>query len=41
MDLIGQLQPHTTARFVKVTMAQALKARKDQEKLYDKLKASL
>ena len=41
MDLIGQLQPHTTARFVEVTMAQALKARKDQAKLYDKLKASL
>ena len=41
MDLIGQLQPHTPARFVEVTMAQALKARKDQAKLYDKIKASL
>ena len=33
MDLIGQLQPHTPARFVEVTMAQALKARKDRAKL--------
>ena len=41
MDLIGQLQPHTPARFVEVTMAQALKARKDQSKLYDKIKSSL
>jgi allophanate hydrolase subunit 2 len=41
MDLIGQLQPHTPARFVEVTMAQALKARKDQAKLYDKIKSSL
>ena len=41
MDLIGQLQPHTPARFVEVTMAQALKARKDEAKFYDKLKASL
>ena len=41
MDLIGQLQPHTPARFVEVTMAQALKARKDQAKLYDKIKSSI
>ena len=40
MDLIGQLQPHTPARFVEVTMAQALKARKDQAKLYEKIKAA-
>ena len=33
MDLIGQLQPHTQTRFVAVTMAQALKARKDRAKL--------
>ena len=33
MDLIGQLQPHTPACFVAVTMAQALKARKDRAKL--------
>ena len=41
MDLIGQLQPHTPARFVAVTMAQALKARKDRQKLIDKIKVSL
>lgn len=41
MDLIGQLQPHTPARFVEVTMAQALKARKDRAKLIDKIRASL
>ena len=33
MDLIGQLQPHTPTRFVEVSMAQALKARKDRAKL--------
>ena len=33
MDLIGQLQPHTPTRFVEVTMAQALKARKDRAEL--------
>ncbi len=41
MDLIGQLQPHTPARFVEVTMAQALKARKDRAKLIDKIRAAL
>ena len=41
MDLIGQLQPHMTARFVPVTMVQALKARKDRQKLLDKIRASL
>ena len=41
MDLIGQLQPHTPTRFVAVTMAQALKARKDRAKLIEKIKASL
>ena len=29
MDLIGQLQPNTPTRFVKVDMAEALKARAD------------
>jgi biotin-dependent carboxylase-like uncharacterized protein len=38
MDLIGQLQPHAQARFVEVTMAQALKARKDRAKLLDKIR---
>jgi biotin-dependent carboxylase-like uncharacterized protein len=41
MDLIGQLQPHTPARFVAVTMAQALRARRDRAKLLDKIRASL
>jgi len=41
MDLIGQLQPHTPARFVEVTMDQALKARADQAKLLDRLRQSL
>ena len=31
MDLIGQLQPHTPTRFVKVTMDQALQARADRK----------
>jgi allophanate hydrolase subunit 2 len=37
MDLIGQLQPHTPARFVEVTMAEALTARHDQAKLYNQI----
>jgi len=41
MDLIGQLQPHTPARFVAVTMAQALRARHDRAKLLDKIRAAL
>jgi biotin-dependent carboxylase-like uncharacterized protein len=41
MDLIGQLQPHTQARFVDVTMAQALKARRDRSKLIYKIRDSL
>jgi allophanate hydrolase subunit 2 len=31
MDLIGQLQPHTPTRFVRVTMEEALEARKAQK----------
>ncbi len=41
MDLIGQLQPHTPSRFVEVTMAQALKARKDRAKMLEKIKNDL
>ena len=41
MDLIGQLQPHTLAKFVSVTMAQALKARRDRAKLLERIRASL
>jgi allophanate hydrolase subunit 2 len=41
MDLIGQLQPHTPVRFVKVDMAAALQARHDRAAMLDKLRASL
>ena len=41
MDLIGQLQPHTPTRFVAVTMAQALKARRHRQNLLHKISASL
>ena len=38
MDLIGQLQPHTPTRFMAVTMAQALKARRDRAKIIEKIR---
>lgn len=41
MDLIGQLQPHTPTRFVEVTMAQALKARKDRSKILEKIRTNI
>ncbi len=41
MDLIGQLQPHTAARFVPVDMAAALAARRDRAALLGKLRGSL
>ena len=41
MDLIGQLQPHQQARFVKVDMESALKARAERKSLASRLKASL
>ena len=41
MDLIGQLQPHTPARFVSVTMEQALVARHDRAALIEKMRESL
>jgi biotin-dependent carboxylase-like uncharacterized protein len=41
MDLIGQLQPHTPTKFVKVDMATALKARNDRRSLLDRVRASL
>ncbi len=41
MDLIGQLQPHTPTRFVKVDMPAALAARRDRRSLLDKMRASL
>jgi biotin-dependent carboxylase-like uncharacterized protein len=41
MDLIGQLQPHTSTRFVPVDMSTALSARADRQAQLDKLRASL
>ena len=41
MDLIGQMQPHTPTRFVKVDMEQALKARAERASLIDDIRASL
>lgn len=41
MDLIGQLQPHTPTRFVKVTMEQALSARRDRKAVLDGITAAL
>lgn len=41
MDLIGQLQPHTPTRFVKVDMETALTARKDRAALVDQIRALL
>ena len=41
MDFIGQLQPHTRSKFVKVDMDQALAARRDRHALLDKVRASL
>jgi biotin-dependent carboxylase-like uncharacterized protein len=41
MDLIGQLQPHTPAKFVKVDMNGALQARHDREGLLKKVRAAL
>jgi allophanate hydrolase subunit 2 len=41
MDLIGQLQPHTPTRFVKVTMEQALAARADRRKVLEGIAAAL
>jgi biotin-dependent carboxylase-like uncharacterized protein len=39
MDLIGQLQPHTPTRFVKVDMETALTARKDRAVLVNQIRA--
>jgi biotin-dependent carboxylase-like uncharacterized protein len=41
MDLIGQLQPHTPTRFVKVDMEQALSARADRRAQIDRIRAAL
>lgn len=39
MDLIGQLQPNTPTRFVKVDMDDALKARADRAALLDRIRS--
>ena len=39
MDLIGQMQPHTKTRFVKVDMETALAARKDRANLVNQVRA--
>jgi biotin-dependent carboxylase-like uncharacterized protein len=41
MDLIGQLQPHTAARFVKVDLAAALRARHERQSLLSKIREAL
>ncbi|HTO34161.1 MAG TPA: biotin-dependent carboxyltransferase family protein [Pararhizobium sp.] len=41
MDLIGQLQPHTPTRFVRVTMEEALAARKIQQATLSRLREAL
>ena len=41
MDLIGQLQPHTEARFAEVDMNAALKARHDRAALLDRIRSKL
>ena len=41
MDLIGQLQPHTPTRFIKVDMEQALSARAERASLIDSIRASI
>lgn len=41
MDLIGQLQPHSPARFVEVTLEQALAARHDRQAAIARVRAHL
>ena len=41
MDLIGQLQPHTPTRFIKVDMVGALQARHERHALLDEIRAAL
>jgi allophanate hydrolase subunit 2 len=41
MDLIGQLQPHQPARFVKVDIETALKARAEEKARISRLRQSL
>jgi biotin-dependent carboxylase-like uncharacterized protein len=41
MDLIGQMQPHTPVRFVKVDMGEALALRRERTAVLDKVRAAL
>lgn len=41
MDLIGQLQPHTETRFIKVNMHTALSARRDRAALLERVRETL
>lgn len=41
MDLIGQMQPNTPTRFVKVSMEEALTARADRSRLLHEIRSSL
>ena len=41
MDLIGQLQPHTPTKFVRVTMEEALQARADRASILNVIRTSL
>jgi allophanate hydrolase subunit 2 len=41
MDFIGQLQPHTPARFIEVSMEQALAARQDRAGLLHLLRQAI
>jgi biotin-dependent carboxylase-like uncharacterized protein len=41
MDLIGQLQPHTPTKFVKVDMKGALQGRNDRKLIIEQIKAAL
>lgn len=41
MDLIGQLQPHMPARFIEVSMDEALQARADRSRLLDHIRQAL
>ena len=41
LDLIGQLQPHASVKFVPVTMDHALAARHDRHKVLDAIRQAL
>ncbi len=40
MDLIGQMQPHMSARFSPVTLKQALEARQERNRLIERMRES-